>query len=80
MEKTLEYSYKNKNNHLTKREAIERYKEAKRRVVDVALVELEELNCGHWNVKIHKTESAKRKYLKRQFEGMIGDFSDTFAL
>ena len=60
--------------HLTKGEALKLYQELKRKDPN-ALIELEELECGHWSVTAYKTKEEKDAFVKRKWSDMTSRFS-----
>lgn len=64
MYNTVEYSYENEKRHLHDDDALERYKEAKLQHPG-AIVVLNDLDCGHWDVDIYETPEEKEKFYKK---------------
>ncbi len=61
-------------NHLTHSEALEKYQSLKAEFPD-ALIELEEMACGHWQVLAHKSESEKDAFINRRWTDMTAGFT-----
>ena len=64
--------------HLTEREAVDRYASA-RKEDPTALVVLDELDCGHYRIRVKKTDAEKTayltRYLRRYYERLLKSFS-----
>lgn len=70
MREIEEYTYGSKNKHLNDREASDTYR--KEKVGNPgAIVTLEELDCGHWNVSVYTTPSEKEALLYNKMVEMI---------
>ncbi len=69
MYNTVEYSYDTGNRHLTDDEALDYYKKAKATHPN-AIVVLDDLNCGHWDVDICVTDEQKKMFYRRRLEGL----------
>jgi hypothetical protein len=65
-----EYSYGKKHDHLSEEEAINRYKQVKVSSPD-AIVELDDLDCGHWSVSVFSTESEKEAYFQNRINNLM---------
>lgn len=59
--------------HLTDAEAIERYGKEKSLHPD-ALIVLEDLDCGHWNISVYDTEEEKEEFVKNKWSEFLGQF------
>ena len=73
----LEYSYDENTEHLDDAEALEMYRREKAQHPD-ALVVLDDLSCGHWDVEVYKTEEEKREYLEKRARSTIRKFLNAF--
>ncbi len=73
----LEYSYEDDTQHLKDDEALEAYKREKARNPD-ALVVLDDLPCGHWDVEVYKTDEEKEEYLGKRSRGILEKFANAF--
>ena len=62
------YDYEEKKDHLDADEALKVF--LKERMQNDALVVLEDLKCGHWNVKVLRTDREKEEYLKERITGI----------
>lgn len=69
----LEYSYENETNHLDDGEALEKYKREKV-LHPEALIVIEDLNCGHWDVEVYQTEEEKQEYLQKKTRSILDKF------
>jgi hypothetical protein len=65
MYNTVEYSYEDKKHHLTDDDTLEAYKKAKS-LHPNAIVVLEDLACGHWDVDIYETPEQKESFYKKR--------------
>jgi len=72
-----EYSYEDDTPHLNDEEALEAYRRKKARHPD-ALVVLDDLHCGHWDVEVYKTEEEKEAYLGKRARGILERFAGAF--
>ena len=71
--KELEANYKEvteTNKHLNDREASDTYRKEKTNNPD-AIVTLEELVCGHWNVGVYATPAEKEAFLYNKMVDMV---------
>ncbi len=67
--------YKEKpHDHLSRSEALQQYQLLKRKFPN-ALVELEQLDCGHWQVVAHTTKEEKDQFVKNKWNEMVGQFT-----
>ena len=64
--------YKYDPDHLTEKEALERYKLEKARHPN-SIVTLDKLECGHWTVKVYSSVSEKESALRRKLDDYIGN-------
>lgn len=62
---SAEYTYNEEEHHLTENGALEAYKKA-RTEHPGAIVVLDDLNCGHWDVDIYETPEQKEAFYKRE--------------
>lgn len=76
MNGVAEYTYEK--NHLTEAEALERYEREKSLYPD-GLVVLEDLDCGHWEVNVYRTESEKEIFFQKKLTEMLYHFWLTFG-
>ncbi len=72
-----EYSYDDDTRHLEDSEALEKYKSVKALHPD-ALVVLDDLKCGHWDVEVYKTEEEKQEYLQEAARSFLDRFIEMF--
>jgi hypothetical protein len=70
MREIEEYTYGSKNKHLNDREASDTYRKEKADNPG-AIVTLEELDCGHWNVSVYATPSEKEALLYTKMIDMV---------
>jgi hypothetical protein len=70
MKEIEEYTYEPKNKHLSDREASDKYIKEKGRNTG-AIVTLEELDCGHWNVNVYSTSFEKELFLYNKMMDMV---------
>lgn len=70
MREIEEYTYGSKNKHLNDREASDTYRKEKADNPG-AIVTLEELDCGHWNVSVYATPSEKEALLYAKMIDMV---------
>ncbi len=73
----IEYSYEDETQHLDDGEALEKYKRERALHPD-ALIILEDLNCGHWDVEIYETEEEKEEYLSERASSILDKFLRVF--
>ena len=73
MPEVLEYTYEDRPDHLTDREAIERYTKMQANHPD-ALIMLRDLDCGHWQVRMYETEAEKNAFLRRRLSLVFRTF------
>jgi hypothetical protein len=67
MYNTVEYSYETGTRHLTDDEALETFKRAKQSNPD-AIVVMDDLSCGHWDVDVYTTDSQKKSYYRKRVD------------
>lgn len=65
--------YKYDSDHLTHKEALERYGREKARHPG-SIVSLEKLDCGHWTVKIYSSVSEKEALLRKKLDDYMGSY------
>ena len=73
MNNTVEYSYENEKRHLHGNDALERYKEAKL-LYPNAIVVLNDLDCGHWDVDIYETSKQKEVFYKKRLSQILNQW------
>ncbi len=73
MSEPVEYTYEDRSDHLSERDALERYARAKREYPN-ALVILQDLDCGHWQIKTYETDDEKNAFLHRRLGSMVRTF------
>lgn len=73
MPEVQEYTYSDRSDHLSDAEAISEYGAARSEHPD-ALVVLQDLDCGHWQVKVYETPAEKDAFFKRQLQSMFRTF------
>jgi hypothetical protein len=78
MYNSAEYSYENEKHHLTDDDALEQYKKAKTLHPD-AIVVLEDLECGHWDVDIYKTPEQKEVFYKNRLTKLFSQWREKVA-
>jgi hypothetical protein len=66
MSEIAEYSYDQETEHLSEREALKEYEKQKSESSRDALVNLEELRCGHWRVRTYQTEPEKQEFFRKK--------------
>lgn len=71
MRNYLEYTYRYDPEHLLEKEALEQYRREKRRHPD-SIVTLEQLDCGHWAVKIYSSVREKEAVLRKKLDDYVG--------
>lgn len=69
-----EYSYEDDTCHLDDDEALEIYRREKAIHPD-ALIVLDDLHCGHWDVEVYRTEEEKEEYLGKRVRGILERFA-----
>ena len=79
MYNSFEYSYENTKHHLDDDEALEYYKRAKKLHPD-AIVVLEDLACGHWDVDIYETPEQKELFYKKRLSNYFNKWRKKFLL
>lgn len=72
-----EYTYEPKRSHLDQSEALNEYKRALKNHPD-ALVVLDDLDCGHWNVVVLKTAAEKNRFYRRRLNSLYKLVSKPF--
>lgn len=72
-----EYTYEPTRSHLNEAEALDEYKQALKNHTD-ALVVLDDLDCGHWNVTVLETDEEKEDYYRRKAMNYYNTFLSTF--
>ncbi len=72
-----EYSYEDDTFHLTDEEALETYRREKAIHPD-ALIVLDDLHCGHWDVEVYKTRDEKEEYLGKKARSILERFARVF--
>ncbi len=72
------YSYDDDHHHLNAKEAMKRYAEVKERFAN-AIIELEPLGCGHFDVEAHKTDEAKKAFTRKKMNAYIEKFLKNFV-
>ncbi|HYG10004.1 MAG TPA: hypothetical protein VD835_08670 [Pyrinomonadaceae bacterium] len=77
MSTVLEYSYEENTRHLDDSEALEKYKREKAVNPD-ALIVLDDLRCGHWEVEVYKTPQEKENFLRKRLAELWDDFFSPF--
>lgn len=72
------YSYENKNRHLSSEDALEAYKKA---VTDYpnAIVVLDDLSCGDWDVHVYNSEKQKATFYRKKLNTLYKDFLSRFT-
>lgn len=73
----LEYSYEENTRHLDDGEALEKYKREKIANPDAVIV-LDDLACGHWEVDVYKTPEEKEGFLRKRLAELLDDFFSPF--
>jgi hypothetical protein len=76
LDDTYEYGYEV--NHLEENEVMDKYRKEKAAHPD-ALVVIDDLDCGHWTVRVYRTDKEKEVYYRRRAERMLGKFFDLFS-
>ena len=66
-----------KREHLTTKQALKKYRLAKTHPND--LVSLENLDCGHWAVRVYGTDAEKEAFLLNKFSEMLKAIASAFA-
>jgi hypothetical protein len=69
MPDVVEYSYET-TNHLSPADAAKRYAQAKAQN-PTAIIELDELDCGHWTIHVHSSSQDKRVFLARRYQNLV---------
>ena len=65
-----EYAYEADDEHMSEGEAMARYKNAKRLYPD-AIVNLEEMPCGHYAVNVLKTDWQKQTFYRHSYKTLV---------
>lgn len=73
MYNTVEYTYEDQKHHLTDDDAVDAYKKAKRLHPD-ALVILDDLSCGHWDVDIFETPKQKEVFYQKRLSRLLREW------
>lgn len=73
MSNYTEYTFESKDQHLKEVDVLDQYKKAKALNPD-AIVILEDLSCGHWNVNIYKTPEQKEEFYKKRISRLFGEW------
>lgn len=73
----LDYSYDDETHHLDDDEALEKYKREKALHPD-ALIVLDDLACGHWDVDVYKSSDEKEAFLRKRVDKILEKFANTF--
>ncbi len=68
IEKPVEYAYETP--HITESEVLERYAREKTRHPN-AIVNIEDLDCGHFNVEVYESESEKQVFYNKQINRLL---------
>jgi len=79
MSEPLEYTYEDKSEHLSEREALEQYAQAKRDHPD-AIVVLRDFDCGHWRIKIYDSADEKNVVLSKRLDSLLQTFWSALRL
>ncbi len=79
MAELAEYTYNERDDHLTEAEALGRYA-VTRREDPTAIVVLRDLDCGHWQVKTYSSEAEKNAFLRNRLESMVRMFWSALRL
>jgi hypothetical protein len=66
-----------KHRHLSTTQALKEYQLEKAR--NNGFVDLEVLDCGHWKVKVYRTEIEKEAFLLSKLSDMLRRFLSPFA-
>jgi hypothetical protein len=77
MSAVLEYAYEYKTRHLDDKEALEKYESEKKRNPN-AIVVLDELDCGHWDVQVYESQEEKEEYLRERLADILERFISNF--
>lgn len=75
MPEYAEYAYHADDDHMTESEATERYKAAKA-MYPGAIINLEELPCGHYAVNIYRDDWQKDSFYKRIYSSLLRNALD----
>jgi hypothetical protein len=73
----LEYSYDFDPNHLNDEKALEKYRREKSLHPD-ALIDLADLDCGHWEVNVYETPKEKERFLNDKLSDLVDRFFSAF--
>lgn len=73
MPDVLEYTYDERPEHLDDRAAIKQYEKALTEHPE-ALVDLRDLDCGHWEVNVYKSATEKNAFLVRRLNALLRTF------
>lgn len=73
----VEYSYDDETHHLKDDEALEKYKHEKAFHPD-ALIVLQDLECGHWDVETYTSDTEKQEYLQKRVHQILGKIVAAF--
>lgn len=75
---TLDYSYESEDRHLNDDEVLESYKKAKAQKPN-AIVILDSLNCGHWDIDVYETPEQKEAYYRKSISALLSKFRTKFS-
>lgn len=75
MYNVVEYSYDDEKHHLNDKEALEAYTKAKK-LHPGAIVVLDDLACGHWDVDIYETPEQKNAYYTKAIVRKLKQWRD----
>lgn len=67
------WNYYSGSQHMTDAEAIERYRKEKSAHPD-ALVVLDDLDCGHWDISVYSTDEEKEEFIRSKWSDFLGQF------
>lgn len=72
MPATLEYSPYEATEHITESEVLDKYRNILVSDPD-AIVVLEDLNCGHWQIKTYKSEAEKQRFYRNRLSDLYNN-------